>query len=572
VRYSDLLRYRLIEGQALQVSSEASLGSSRLPAIEHWPDPNYLGPREGQRVLINEHRELDPLSVLPQEALRISFVQALQIGAYNSFAYQKAKEDVFARALELDLQRHFFRFQFAQTVRGELEHDTRGAASQTQARGASTTSFTKRFAEGVDFGAHLMLNVIDLLTGGGASAVGLRADASVSVPLLQGSGRHIRTHALTNAEQALIYQIYEFELFKQSFATQVAAAYLGVLSQADQITNAEENYRRLAMSVRRARRLAEAGQLTPIQVDQAVQDELSARERWIGAMESYQNRLDAFKQTLGLPVDARIDLDAGELKRLTDLARGALLKYEAAEDTEAPNVPMDAPVVFEEPGYRNPGPLEFNEETAIRLGLANRLDLRRRHGEVHDRQRAVIFEADKLRGKLTIGAETSMGRSVGGAYDNDSTQLRLDQAIWTLPLTLELPLERTAERNNYRQSLIALEQAVRSLASTEDQIKSDIRSQLRRLLSTRESLQISAQSVEVARKRVESADLYLQAGRAQIRDVLEAQRSLLSAQNALTSAVVNYRIAELNLQRDMGVLHVDENGLWREFDPEGLEQ
>ena len=62
-------------------------------------------------------------------------------------------------------------------------------------------------------------------------------------------------------------------------------------------------------------------------------------------------------------------------------------------------------------------------------------------------------------------------------------------------------------------------------------------------------------------------DLFLEAGRTQIRDVLEAKSALLSAQNALTTAVANYRIAESALQRDMGVLKVNEMGMWQEYIP-----
>ena len=53
-----------------------------------------------------------------------------------------------------------------------------------------------------------------------------------------------------------------------------------------------------------------------------------------------------------------------------------------------------------------------------------------------------------------------------------------------------------------------------------------------------------------------------------MRDILEAQDARVSAQNALTAAVIDYRLAELDLQRDMGLLQVDEQGLWHEFDPE----
>ena len=47
--------------------------------------------------------------------------------------------------------------------------------------------------------------------------------------------------------------------------------------------------------------------------------------------------------------------------------------------------------------------------------------------------------------------------------------------------------------------------------------------------------------------------------------MLEAREDLVSAQNGLSAAVVNYRVAELTLQKDMGVLLVNENGLLKEY-------
>jgi hypothetical protein len=53
-----------------------------------------------------------------------------------------------------------------------------------------------------------------------------------------------------------------------------------------------------------------------------------------------------------------------------------------------------------------------------------------------------------------------------------------------------------------------------------------------------------------------------------MRDALEAQDALVNAQNALTAALVSYRVSELALQRDLGLLNVDKRGLWREYVPE----
>ena len=140
--------------------------------------------------------------------------------------------------------------------------------------------------------------------------------------------------------------------------------------------------------------------------------------------------------------------------------------------------------------------------------------------------------------------------------------------MYSATVSSDLPWERTAERNAYRGSYITLEQATRSVQDLEDKIKLSIRGALRTLAQTRETFVIQSRAVQLALRRVTSTDLFLEAGRAEIRDVLEAQEALVQAQDSLTAALVNYRIAELELQRDMGVLEVNERGLWREYRPE----
>jgi outer membrane protein TolC len=127
-----------------------------------------------------------------------------------------------------------------------------------------------------------------------------------------------------------------------------------------------------------------------------------------------------------------------------------------------------------------------------------------------------------------------------------------------------MPWNRSSERAAYRDSYIVLERAIRTTQELEDTVKQEVRQTLRVLDQAAESIEIQARSVALAERRVESTELFLQAGRAQIRDVLEAQESLISAQNALTAAAVTYRLAQLELQRDMGTLTLDNAGRWLE--------
>lgn len=209
--------------------------------------------------------------------------------------------------------------------------------------------------------------------------------------------------------------------------------------------------------------------------------------------------------------------------------------------------------------------MEMDPGQAIQLALAHRLDLRIARGEVYDAQRAVVVAADALRPEITLfgSAQAGQSRSLSSAGSDDA-RLDFDEGFYSALLSADLGLERTAERNAYRESYLDMEAAVRSLQAKEDEIKLEIRGGLRDLLEFRESIRIQAQAVRLAEKRVRSTNLFLQAGRAEIRDLLDSQEDLLSAQNALNDAIVNYRMTELGLQRDLGMLEIDAQGLWKE--------
>jgi outer membrane protein TolC len=557
-RPSDILRRKLLGEQDLQYSSEASLGTDKLAPIKHWPKDDY--PPTSSSADAN-------MPVEPNQPVRLALIDALQVGAHNSPDYQSQKERVFQAALSLDLARNDFRTIFTAQADSQLDSDTTGAHAITSVSSSGSAGLTQSLKNGLDLGATVALDLFNLLTQGRTSSRGLSADLSVSLPLLRGAGRHIITEPLTQAEREVVYQIWNFERYKRTFAVTVARDYFGVLRQMDAVRNAQDNYRSAITSARWTRRRADAGRITEVEVDQAVQRELNARNNWISAQEQLKNRLDAFKVSLGLPPDALTELDPNDLaqlrKRSDEIVEEMRAASQAAAAEKAP--PADAPVELEPAGSDGAGPFEIDESVAIKLALENRRDLQVTNGEVYDAQRAVVVRADALRAGLDIG-----GRATFSDDDNDG-DLSFSGGRYAALLSLDLPIERTRERNDYRNSLISLEQAVRAVQTLEDQIKLSIRNQLRTLLESRESVKIQAQSVVVAEKSVRGATLLVEAGRSQIRDLLEAQDALLAAQNQLTAAVVNYRIAELELQRDLGLLSVNEKGLWREFSPEEID-
>lgn len=560
IQPSEIFRRKLVESQGLKYSMPESLGRDKLNVDKLWPDDEYI-----------DHPQYHDDMVLAElkEPAKLSLIDALMIGAENNFDYQSQKESIFSAALDLDLERNDFKTIFGQAVESRITENTTGDSKVRSMTQSADSSFSKKLKNGTEITASIAFDLANLLTQGGASAIGMKGDASVSIPLMRGSGKHIVTESLTQAERNIIYAIYNFERYKKQFAVNVTSRYLGVLERYEQIKNAEENYKGLVISVRRTRRMADAGEQTEIEVFQAYQNQLSARDRWISTIQSYKQALDEFKIFIGLPTDAEIELDRNELSNLYSLT-DEWLDSEDEQKIES-HAPADAPIDLPDITKTKGGPFEIDAELATNMAFENRLDLRVTQGKLEDDKRWVVYQADRLRAEVTLlGSASSGARRSGSGADTNDRLIETHKALLSALLTVDLPFERTMERNNYRKSLIALESSMRDLRSLEDQIKLEIRNRLRELVSARESVRIQAKAVEIAQKRVDSTNKFYEKGRAEIRDVLEAQESLLSAHNSLTTAIKNYRIAELQLQRDMGVLEVNEKGLIKEIDPEVL--
>lgn len=573
---ADTLRRQLMIGQELTYSSPASLGADALAPIPHWPE----------KQAYPEMEAAEPVEPI-RTGILLTLNDALQVAAGNSRDFQSRKEDVFTSALTLDLRLDEFRNTFAGALAGDYITDLSGDGVFGGIDSTGSLSWTRRLRSGAVLTSRIAVDLVALLTAPRGESMGIVWDSSVTVPLLRGAGAHIVTEPLTQAQRNVVYSLYSLGRFKRTLAVRVASEYLSVLQQQDQVDNAAANYRSLIESGRRARRLADAGRLPEIQVDQARQDELRARDRWISALQAYEQRLDSFKLTLGLPTDSQIVLDRAELERLAAVAQERLAGAGAAYDvletgtdpsTEPSTQPSTVtaavpaaqePIVLVPPDRAGGGPLEMDPVEAVRIALEHRLDLRTAQGQVYDAQRDVVVAADALKAGLTLSATgaAGAGRSLGSA-NLPNAQLRPEKGVYTAGLRLDLPLERTAEQNAYRISYINLERTVRSVQQLEDQIKLDVRSELRTLIQARESYSIQVEAVALAERRVASTQLFLEAGRAEIRDVLEAQEALVSAQDARTAALVDYRVAELELQRDMGVLEIDEKGLWSEYQVE----
>ena len=563
---ADTLRRRLMIDQKLLVNDPASFGIRDLPTNLYW--------RADERL---EKGGADPSVAVwhgGTNALEIGLVDAVRIAAFNSREYKARKESLYKTALAMDLEDDTFRTIFSGVLSGgadvffdeDEDRSLEGRAVSHDER--ASLGFTRKFRNGARLTGSIMANVAGMLTGDTRTAWGSSADLSISIPLLRGSGELVNTESLTQAQRSFVYAVRDFEQYKREFICRIESAYLALVLARRQQQNQDEAFRRVIRSTRRSYRMAEASRMSQSQFEQAHQSELSSRANWIASCQSYESTKDGFKLTLGLPPDACIeprDSDLAALEKyVSDYAELEEEAYDMGKDDE------QGRIVLAPPDSVDDGELKLRTDRAIAIAFSNRLDFASVRDEVEDAQRRLLIAEDALRAEVTLGASVGNLADLASPYSrrNGEDHGRLHPREYSVNplLTIDLPIERRQERNNYRNALIAVESAVREYQSQEDTLKQTIRSDMRSLSQTKDNLKIQYMAMNLAERRVRNQEILLQAGRADMTVMLEAQDSLVSAKNSLYSAMINYKNQELALQRDLGLLQVSADGTWKEAD------
>ena len=209
-------------------------------------------------------------------------------------------------------------------------------------------------------------------------------------------------------------------------------------------------------------------------------------------------------------------------------------------------------------------PVPLTDGQSFRLALERRPDLLNEIDIFEDSKRRIKVAADALKPDLLLFATASLDSERPTDYAKfDVNDYRLNGGV-----RLDLPLNRKLERNSYRSSIVSFERQLRTLALFLDDLKTDLRTDLRTLDQSRQSYEIQNRAKALADRRVESSELSLQAGRIQVRDVVDAQTARVQAYNAATAALVDYHLTRMRLLLDLGMLKTAKEKFW--LDPGDL--
>jgi outer membrane protein TolC len=196
----------------------------------------------------------------------------------------------------------------------------------------------------------------------------------------------------------------------------------------------------------------------------------------------------------------------------------------------------------------------------FQLALTNRLDIINEVDKFEDKKRKVDVAENDLLPSLKLVADYSIKDQF---YNRNSFDFGDYSA--KAGLSLDLPLDKLTERNNFRRSRITFEQQLRSLMKTLDDLRDELRTNVRMLDQNQQSYVINVKALLVAKRELEKARLdMLAGGNVSPRDILEAQTAVASAQNSVTQSFVNFHTQRLKLLNNSGILDTAPANWWRQ--------
>ncbi|MFC1586970.1 TolC family protein [Planctomycetota bacterium] len=512
-----------IAGQAWQQMQKKQEPPADAGAAIQNPPAGEVADQSAQSEQHNETDGKQPKDEKTEVQL-LSLRDALEIATRHNRDYQTRQEDLILSALSLTGVRRNFGFILSGglDIDGDWEDplSRRESRSETLSLGinrilytGANLSVTGSSTQDHDYSAFAAM----------PNSASSSLTISLSQPLLKGAGHKLSHESLTQAERSIIYDIREFEQFREDFTIRILQAFYDLVLQKQVIANQQNNLAQFEFLLKRTEALFSVGRATGVDVLRARREELQSKNDLLDRREAFETALYRFKIQLGLPVNAAVEI--------------------------RPEHPQSVAI-------------DIDLKPAIETALLNRVDYTTSKEVFEDRQRAYDIARNGLLPDLDLDASYSLSSTATPGWPDQ----KFENRNFGVGLSLELPLDRIRERNNLKSARISLDRARRSMELTHDNVIIEVRSSLRALRQQKNTLDIQKEIIASEKKRLKITKIRFQNGELKNRDVVEAQRALLNAENSYIAALVAFENRRIRLLRDLGILIIEPDGTWKEFD------
>ncbi|HVJ81614.1 MAG TPA: hypothetical protein VNC50_11130, partial [Planctomycetia bacterium] len=215
--------------------------------------------------------------------------------------------------------------------------------------------------------------------------------------------------------------------------------------------------------------------------------------------------------------------------------------------------------------------VDIDFPTAFLVARINRLDWMNSRAAFVDQWRLITLNANRLEAFLDIALDGDIG-----TFGDNAVRFRSPTGTLRARLIFDAPLNRVAERNLYRESIISYQRARRNYINYIDLVAFSLRARLRDLERLRENLEIQRLALVIAIRRVDQTLQQLNApftppqpgqppnqlSPVLATNLLRALSDFRTTQDNFTSVYFGYESSRLNLMFLLGAMRLDDNGDW----------
>jgi len=250
-------------------------------------------------------------------AVALDRESAMELALLHSREYQLELEDLYLSALDVTYQRFRFDVQFFGTHKTTYTADgpDRSGGVGTQLEVDHDLEARRLLASGGEVVVGLANSLVWTFSGPDTYTANTLLDFSIVQPLLRGAGRAVILENLTQSERTLLANVRQTERFRQACYAQIIngrALPTGTMRLAPSISPITGNnpgyqiyaYDRDSLELLEA--TYAANRIDRFQVDLIRQSLYNAQRALLSLLKTHDDRLDAYKITLGLPPQTKV--------------------------------------------------------------------------------------------------------------------------------------------------------------------------------------------------------------------------------------------------------------------------
>jgi outer membrane protein len=375
-------------------------------------------------------------------------------------------------------------------------------SGETEREVRAGLNLTKKLSSGLNLGFSPSFQKT-----GGSSTAGL--NVSLAQPLLRGRNRQYNLSAVKGARFSVLTANRDFFLTQVNTVVSAVIAAYDVIRKKELLRLNEEYVKRLRGHVEAAQIKEKFGMAASMDVYRARIEMKQAEDSLSNARESYRDTLDNLNILLALPMHTEVS--------------------------------FDAPLQID--------PLDITEEKAVETALNRRIEIKHAENMITESERLSRVARHSILPELNLEVGYFSSSSLDNVHDSG-----FNNGIWGVRLVSSTDLRRNRERISYEQALLSVNSAERNRELKKDEIIREVKTALRNLRVSENSLKIQEEQMKQARGKLELARLKFRYGLAGNFDVIEAEMELRRAETSHLSAAIDQIIGIYRLRATIGTL------------------